>query len=228
MIRGMAVSLTRPRPRHAPPNNLPLKGCKKFMSGRYDIAPVGVGASPGIVLLTDADGGAKRRLLAQVTEIFFETSNTKMFESAAAKDLFFKRWCGSYAKMAPDAFLLATDRGEAVGYVAGCVDSFSPAYQAIADGIFYYTPPARLALSSYPSHFHINIRPDYQGKGLGRLLTERFVNLCRDSGYPSVHVVTGASSAAEKFYKACCFKRLAPMAEFSNDLAVLTRSTLVP
>ena len=195
------------------------------MSGRYDIAPVGVGASPDIVLLADADVETKRRLLEQVTEIFFETSNTKTFESAAAKDLFFKRWCGNYAERAPDTFLLAIDRGEAVGYLAGCVDSFAPAYQLIADDIFYYMPPARLALSSYPSHFHINIRPDYQGKGLGRLLIARFINLCGACGSAGVHVVTGASSAAEKFYKACGFKALAPMAEFSRDLALLTRST---
>jgi GNAT superfamily N-acetyltransferase len=160
----------------------------------------------------------------QARDIFFETANTKSFASEDDKHAFFMRWFGHYAGTQPEAFLLAlTPDGQVCGYVSGCIDSFSPASEAIIGDIPYFTPAFCAALAAYPSHFHINVKPGLQGKGVGRLLTARFVQLCTDAGSPGIHVVTGASSPAVQFYEACNFRRLPPGAWIGAGHAVLTR-----
>lgn len=178
---------------------------------------------PRIVSLASVPATARNAAMVQVAQIFFETSSTKAFASPSDKNRFFMRWCGSYADLSPEAFLLAKHRDEVVGYIAGCLDTFSAASEAITRDIFYYTPAGRSILRSYPSHFHINMRPVHQGRGLGRQLVEHFAGLCRNTGSSGVHAVTGASSPAVKFYEACGFRQMLPTPEFSETLAILTR-----
>jgi GNAT superfamily N-acetyltransferase len=164
----------------------------------------------------------REQRLIQAREIFFETANTKSFSSAEEEQAFFMRWFGHYAGTQPDAFLFAlTPDGGISGYVAGCIDSFSAPSRAIIGDIPYFTPAFCAALAAYPSHFHINVKPGLQGKGIGRLLTGRFVQICADAGSPGIHVVTGAFSPAVKFYEACDFKRLSPDAWIGAQHAVL-------
>ena len=98
--------------------------------------------------------------------------------------------------------------GGVAGYIAGCPDSFSPASKTIIGDIGYFTPSFCDALKNYPSHFHINVRPGLQGKGIGHALTARFGEICASAGSPGIHVVTSATSRAVKFYEACGFKRV--------------------
>jgi ribosomal protein S18 acetylase RimI-like enzyme len=173
--------------------------------------------------------GERAHWLGQAKDIFFETANTKTFDSEEEKQAFFMRWFGHYAGTQPEAFLFAlTPDGEVCGYVAGCIDSFSAASKAIIAGIPYFTPAFCAALAAYPSHFHINVKPGLQGKGVGRLLTDRFVQICERAGSPGIHVVTGASSVAVKFYEACNFKRLSLGAWAGAQHAVLVRATSAP
>jgi GNAT superfamily N-acetyltransferase len=167
--------------------------------------------------------------LKQAFDIFFETANTKSFGSAEEKHAFFMRWFGHYAGTQPEAFLFAlTPDGDASGYVAGCIDSFSGASKAITGDIPYFTPAFCAALAAYPSHFHINVKPGSQGKGIGRQLTGRFVQICANAGSPGIHVVTGASSLAVKFYEACDFKRLSPCPWIGAQHAILALAIGVP
>jgi GNAT superfamily N-acetyltransferase len=167
----------------------------------------------------------RARRLEEAKDIFFATANTKSFGSAEEERAFFMRWLGRYAKAQPEAFLFAlTPRGDVAGYVAGCIDSFSAASEAITGDIPYFTPAFCTALAAYPSHFHINVKPGSQGNGIGRHLAERFAEICAEAGSPGIHVVTGASSPAVKFYEACNFKRLSPCAGISAQHAVLVYS----
>jgi ribosomal protein S18 acetylase RimI-like enzyme len=167
--------------------------------------------------------------LRQATDIFFETAATRSFGSTLERDAFFIRWFGHYAGTEPEAFLFAlTPKGDVSGYVAGCIDSFSEGSRAIIDDIPYFTPAFRTALAAYPSHFHINVKPGLQGKGIGRLLTGRFVQICAETGSPGIHIVTGASSPAVKFYEACNFTRLSPCPYISAGQAILARAIGAP
>jgi GNAT superfamily N-acetyltransferase len=186
-------------------------------------------AMAGCIALSECSLSDSARLLAQVEWIFFETTPTKSFESAAARKAFYQRWCGNYADTQPGAFLLALDEsGDLAGYVAGCPDTFSPASKAITGDIYYFNPSFRGALRNYPSHFHINVRPGLQGKGIGHYLVARFAEICARGGSPGIHVVTSATSRAVKFYEACGFTSIVPYAGADPGLAVLVRATVTP
>jgi GNAT superfamily N-acetyltransferase len=173
--------------------------------------------------LSEADPEKREFWLTQATEIFFQTANTKTFASAEEKSAFFMCWFGNYVRSQPDAFLLAIDKGEAIGYLAGCLDSYAGASQSIIGDIGYFTPGFREALKAYPSHFHINVKPDYQGRGVGRGLVARFSELCGSAGSPGMHIVTGGMSRAVKFYDSCGFRRFTPFHPASPALAIMVR-----
>ncbi len=130
--------------------------------------------------------------------------------------------------LCPNAFLLALDEDQSViGYVAGCFDSFVPATRAILNDVSYYTPAFIAGVAGYPSHFHINVSPGTQGRGIGRALLTHFAELCHEHGSSGIHVATGATSPAVKFYEACNYTRI-KIAGVSPQLAVLTYVTATP
>jgi GNAT superfamily N-acetyltransferase len=183
-----------------------------------------------IVPFVEIASPQRERIAGEATEIFYETAYTRSFPSPEAKDEFHKRWFGHYLDTYPASFLLALDArgGAAVGYLAGCIDSFSEAARVIIAGIPNYTPAFLTAARDYPSHFHINVKPGHQGQGVGRLLVEHFIRQCQASGSPGIHVVTGAASRAVKFYEGCGFKRAAPFADADPGVAVLLYAVRTP
>ena len=181
-----------------------------------------------IIPLTGKDTVEQARLIHEATQIFFETANIKVFESLSAQDAFYQRWFGNYLKTDPASFLLAVDaNGAAIGYLAGCLDSLSEAAQIIIGDIPFYTPAFCSALRDHPSHFHINVKPGYQGKGVGRQLISGFFQLCRVQGSRGIHVVTGAKSCAVNFYRTCGFTPFT-VPDPALDLAVLVYAIPAP
>ena len=181
-----------------------------------------------IIPLTGKDSAKQVRLIHEATQIFFETANIKVFESLSAQDAFYQRWFGHYLRTDPASFLLAVDEsGAAIGYLAGCLDSFSEAARIIIGDIPFYTPPFRSALREHPSHFHINVKPGYQGKGVGRQLISGFLKLCRNRGSHGIHVVTEAKSRAVNFYRTCGFTPFT-VPDAAPDLAVLVYAIPAP
>ncbi len=182
-----------------------------------------------IVSLTGIAPSERARLIGDATAVFYETAHIQEFKSPPVKDAFYGRWFGNYLETQPASFFMALDGGgSAIGYLAGCLDSFSDAARIIVDDIDYYTPAFIAAMQGYPSHFHINMKPGQQGKGVGRRLVARFIQQCRDSGSSGIHVATGADSHAVKFYETCGFKRLLPLPEADPGLAVLVYATVAP
>jgi GNAT superfamily N-acetyltransferase len=180
-----------------------------------------------IVSLAEVAPEQQPRRLLDAAAIFYETANTKTFETPSAKEAYHRRWFGRYADSAPEAFFLAMDGGGVIGYLAACLDSFSDAGRPLTDDIPYYTPSFRAALSAYPAHFHINIAPGQQGKGVGRRLLSRLLDACEMAGSTGVHVVTGADSRAVDFYEACGFRHIAPR-EADPRLAILICDMVAP
>jgi GNAT superfamily N-acetyltransferase len=181
-----------------------------------------------ILPVTGKDTAEDARLIREATQIFFETAHIKVFESPPVQDAFYQRWFGHYLATDPASFLLALDEnGAAIGYLAGCLDSFSEAARLIIGDIPFYTPAFCSALRDHPSHFHINVKPGFQGNGVGRLLIARFFKLCRDRGSPGIHVVTGANSRAVTFYRACGFTPFA-VPDASPGAALLVSAIPAP
>jgi GNAT superfamily N-acetyltransferase len=174
------------------------------------------------IALSDCGSAERVRLLAQAERIFFATSPTKTFRTEVEKHAFLQRWFGNYVEAHASAFLIALDEeGNAAGYLAGCPDSFSPASKAIIGDIDYFTPRFCVGLKGYPSHFHINVKPGLQGRGIGRRLVARFDEICAAAGSNGIHVVTGATSRAVKFYEGLEFRRVIPYPDFNPTIAVL-------
>jgi ribosomal protein S18 acetylase RimI-like enzyme len=160
-------------------------------------------------------------LIGEAAAIFWETANTRSFETLAARDAYYRRWFERYLETEPERFFLAFEgSGSVAGYLACCSDTFSDAAQHIAGDISFYTPSFRAALCRYPSHFHINVKPGLQGAGVGRRLVERLVQTLGEAGAPGIHVVTGAQSRAVQFYEACGFRRVT-IAQTDPSIAVL-------
>jgi len=181
-----------------------------------------------VLPLTEKDAAERARLVGEATRIFFETAHTKVFDSPLVQEAFYERWFGHYLRTDPASFLLALDgNGAAIGYLAGCLDSYSEGARIIIDDISLYTPDFCSALHDYPSHFHINVKPGLQGQGVGRLLVARFFQLCRERGSRGIHVVTGAKSRAVNFYRTCGFAPLT-LPEADSDIAVLVYAISAP
>jgi GNAT superfamily N-acetyltransferase len=56
-------------------------------------------------------------------------------------------------------------------------------------------------LDRYPAHFHIDLLPDYRGRGYGRRLVERLLTDLQEADVAGVHVgMVTANTAARQFY----------------------------
>ncbi|GAA2562497.1 N-acetyltransferase [Streptomyces fimbriatus] len=156
-----------------------------------------------------------------------------------------------YVHLEPElAFVLDDGRGRAVGYVLGTADTprFAEAFRArwlplVADRHPEPSGPpgtpdesmARLLhhpermvvpeLAAYPAHLHIDLLPEWQGRGYGRELMRTFLTALRDGGVPSVHLVmVTANRPARAFYDRMGFHEIdAPL---DDSVTCLGRTTL--
>ena len=130
-----------------------------------------------------------------------------------------------YVTLEPErAYVLDDGTGAAVGYVLGTADTvrFAHRYrdewlpstdypepptppQTPEEGMLWlHFHPERMivdALAGYPAHLHIDLLPDWQGKGHGRGLIGSFLGGLRDAGVPRVHLgMAPGNTAARAFY----------------------------
>lgn len=154
-----------------------------------------------IVRLTDLPDQAVA--LAALEEIFFLSTTRTEFASAGERAAFLHTWTGWYVAQAPqDTHMAVAAGGTVVGYLTGCKDSAGaaelartiPKYGVFAD-----------RFAAYPAHFHVNVRPGWRDRGIGRDLIERFADDCRADGLPGVHLVTGVFARNVAFYQRAGF-----------------------
>jgi ribosomal protein S18 acetylase RimI-like enzyme len=157
-----------------------------------------------------------------------------------------------YAVLEPHlAFVLDDGEGRAVGYVVGTSDTpeFAARYRDewIPRLAHKYEPfegepqtpeetmmwlhhhPERMLtpeVADYPAHLHIDLLPDYQGKGFGRLLMERLYAALAADGADAVHLVMlTANTGARLFYDRLGFHEIA--VPDAVDVTFLGRSTVL-
>ena len=83
-----------------------------------------------------------------------------------------------------------------------------------------YTPEHMLApeAADYPAHLHIDLLPEYQGRGFGRILLTTLFAALDKAGAARVHLVMGtANTAARAFYDRMGFHEI-PVADTSIDI----------
>jgi GNAT superfamily N-acetyltransferase len=143
---------------------------------------------------------------ADIRRIFDATAGT------LAGDAYYERWTGYYLAECRELVLLAGE-GPVVGYLMGCHDSM-----AVADSIFYIRAFADL-YATYPAHFHVNVSPTAQGRGIGGALVETFL-----ASAPPTHVVTAARAANRAFYDSLGFTDAHSRRVAGRELILLGRA----
>jgi ribosomal protein S18 acetylase RimI-like enzyme len=138
-------------------------------------------------------------------------------------------YVGPYLALAPQfAFVLDRGDGTPVGYVLGVADTLEFEKWCEADWwprlrrrypdpppaprtrdehmiALIHQPPtqhtSREVVARYPSHLHIDLLPEAQGRGLGRAMMQRLLDALAAAGSPGVHLGVGrANENAIAFY----------------------------
>ena len=144
------------------------------------------------------DVAPSAKLNYEIDAIFFEASNTKSFDSDAARFAFRERWLGRYLRRDPQfAYLALAASGVVIGYLIGSVDD--PALGSRFADIGYFATFRELT-KVFPAHLHVNLAPAFRNKGIGGRLIEAFVADAKGAGAPGVHVVTSADAENVRFY----------------------------
>ncbi|MEO5873682.1 MAG: GNAT family N-acetyltransferase [Streptosporangiaceae bacterium] len=133
-------------------------------------------------------------------------------------------YAGAYLRFTPE-FASVVEEGAVLGYVLGAPDTreferrceqewWPQLRRRYADPVAPATPDERLMqrihhpgharedlLGQYPSHLHIDLLPQAQGKGYGRSLMEALLEELAATGSPGVHLGIDARNAgAQQFY----------------------------
>lgn len=141
-----------------------------------------------------------------------------------------------YAHLEPDlVFVLDDGEGRAVGYVVGTADTarFVADYRAqwiplVSDRyprpagpprtpdeeiVALLHDPERMLVpevAAYPAHLHIDLLPEWQGRGYGRALMGSLLGALHEKGVPAVHLcMLSANTAARAFYDRLGFHEIA-------------------
>ncbi|SDT62309.1 GNAT family N-acetyltransferase [Actinoplanes derwentensis] len=140
-------------------------------------------------------------------------------------------WAVPYVTREPEhAHVLDDGTGTAVGYVLGTADTraFVAWFRAewipaVADRFAAGDPRdrgltaalnapekmLRAELADYPAHLHIDLLPEWQGRGKGRALMAAFLDGLRAAGVPRVHLgMAAGNTGAHTFYQRLGFHDL--------------------
>jgi ribosomal protein S18 acetylase RimI-like enzyme len=155
-----------------------------------------------------------------------------------------------YVTLEPErAHVLDDGDGNAVGYVIGTADTirFAQRYRdewlPVTDYpepptpprtkeegmVWLHFHPERMIvpkLAAYPAHLHIDLLPEWQGKGHGRGLIAGFLAGLQAAGVPRVHLgMTPRNTAARAFYDRLGFTEI-PVGD--PHVVYLGRATTAP
>lgn len=151
-------------------------------------------------------------------------------------DLLGDIWVGPYLHLSSDhCFVVQGDDGVPLGYCIATLDTTS--FETVTDAVWWpakqaiYKKPditqqdlwsrdERIAylihnplvsppefLEEFPSHAHINLVPEMQGKGWGKKLMQAVEDSLRSVGSPGVHLILSAKNFnALAFYQAVGYK----------------------
>lgn len=141
--------------------------------------------------------------------------------------IFLVTFAAPYVHLEPElAFVVDDGQGQAVGYILGTADTprfaedfrmqwlplVSDRYPEPAGApstpdeaiIRLLHHPERMVVpevAAYPAHLHIDLLPEWQGRGHGRALMRTFLQALQDRGVPSVHLsMATANTPARAFY----------------------------
>lgn len=174
--------------------------------------------------------------LDQLYEICLRTGDSGEDASDLVVDrrLLGEQYAAPYGILEPEhAFVVDDGTGTAIGYALGALDTRT--FEARCEAAWW--PPLRErhpigsggndldelliamlherhptpddVVATHPSHLHIDLLPEAQGRGWGRALMERLQGALRADGSPGVHLgVSAQNTRAHAFYLHLGYERL--------------------
>lgn len=123
------------------------------------------------------------------------TSSIKEFSSDEARTKFLYKYFGFYYEKFPGFCWYAQKENKGLGYCLGT---------PVTDSSFFvYQPHLEVfndLYEDFPAHLHINLHPDSQGLGIGKLLIEKWEDVARAHGARGMHIMTGVDARNKSFY----------------------------
>jgi GNAT superfamily N-acetyltransferase len=158
-------------------------------------------------------------VLSGIDDVFFQSSNTRNFESDGARALFRERWLGRYLAHDPQWCYVAMDADhEVAGYLVASLDD--PALAPRFADITYFSVFKDLT-RRFPAHLHVNLKASSRSSGIGSALVQRFASEARDAGATGVHVVTSRGARNVGFYERNGFAELGATGEGAREIVFL-------
>lgn len=150
------------------------------------------------------------------------------------QDLMPDIFAAPYAYLEPELAFVLDDGTRAVGYILGTSDTprfvrqfrerwlplvaerhpapaGEPATRDEQMAFLLHWPERMIVpeMADYPAHLHIDLLPEYQGRGYGRLLAYTFFDALAKAGAKRVHLaMVTANTAARAFYDRIGFREL--------------------
>ena len=147
-------------------------------------------------------------------------------------------WAGAYLALQPELAFVIDDRDGPAGYILGALDTAAfedrlesywwPALrkrypdpvgvprsartrdQQIHHSIHRPIRTPQAPIANHPSHLHIDLLPQAQGRGYGAAMMDALLEALRAHGSPGVHLgVSPANVRAVRFYRHLGFSTLA-------------------
>jgi GNAT superfamily N-acetyltransferase len=144
--------------------------------------------------------------LADIDDIFFNSSARRDFSSQEEKQAFRDTSLGRYMEKHRSSFFVALDAdGRAVGYLAGCLED--PMTLSHFNDVAYFRSIEDIC-RDYPAHLHVNIAEGHRNRGLGTALVGRFVAWAKLHSVMGIHLVTSSTARSIPFYRRSGFIQL--------------------
>lgn len=137
-----------------------------------------------------------QKQIAELKEIFFESSSKKDFKDKAEKEAFYDKYLGFYLTYYADFFWVA-EADKILGYLAGSPSTDDSRLHQIQPHLKVFES----YFKDYPAHLHINLHSEARGMGLGGKLVNEFKKQLQESKITGLHIMTGTDSRNKSFYQ---------------------------
>lgn len=162
-------------------------------------------------------------------------------------DLMPDLFAGPYLELEPELAFVVDDGTRVVGYVLGTADTARwaaehrarwlpkvaarhplPAHpttpeERMVDLLHHPERNVRPELADHPAHLHVDLLPQAQGRGLGRVLIRTFLAALRERGVPALHLgMVPTNVRARAFYEHLGFVELPVRADDVVYLGIRT------
>ena len=157
----------------------------------------------------------------EIEQLCIGTADEKMRNSSMFRTALLDVFCRYYLEEEPEnCFVAADDEDEVKGYIVCAKDYdlyatvFQKKYLTASNPVTSVIGKASMEAlkdfaAEYPSHLHINIHPECQGKGLGRRLIETLAEHLSRQGCKGIMLdVSIDNIGARSFYENCGFQIL--------------------